>query len=1608
MKRFFRMIAAGSLARWLFFVSFFSFLPILYSFDQSEFEADTRYLSSFSHRLSGTDSFHQAADYVLDRLKEERVETVFEQPFLSAQTDTLQCEVELIDADGKSFRKLPLLTLRPNGVVPPSTYKEGIIGKVVYAGKGGLGGFKDSPLGNVVLLDYNSDGGWIRAFRLGAKAVIFLRDENPDSHHSKHFLAPVNIPRYYYDGDRLDFRNATKVRIRTAEVWKRERGRNIVAYFPGKQPRLRLASEETLIVATALDSFGAVPRKTPGARGAASVAGMIQWASELQQERPNRNILLVFWDNDARGHLGAQAFFSALATQREKADLERRQRSFENETEFAAKLELALQQADPFESEESIRRELRLRLRRIADREVAKYRRERGVATLGSEKLPKDSVERIDLEQRIEIADKKRIQWSELKRALANFNISTQVRAEFNEALQQLKDSNQRRIEELEIEGDGIEGSFRVREILADKEITLCIDIKASDRHPDWGALTGGFSSSVNAYWDQPGLYGGVYYSLQAAVEELSDSDRPIDHFQSISADQTLPDPRIFSARFGYAYGGEVAGTMGIQSILFAPAQDDFSWLGTPGDTFDSLNLDTISEQLQDMFRMTRAMGDSEVLSFRSSVLSDAQYMLPTFSSAYRRSGPVALSKQIGSLTADTPTPGAMIMIMHSWPMNPVKERFEHDETKTPAFDNFFFRRASEEGSYDYGPMDSRKKEGHAFAFAFDERGNVNFSSNEKDMKKVNERLNLFPAKSAFFLPLPRLDSTPTIAFDALSDSRLNNGKSLFKDLDGVFMVHYEDMVDRVKAFSKQSMSSLNLQEIEMETDPETGEITYDRNMSLGFGYDTTYGMPPIMSADKAASDLIHLNDFRLKQMRSKSIFNSAIDELHGQAVDLLNVSQNTDSIKEKESKAALAFHISRSVYHDTKNSIKDLVVAVILLLLLAMPFAFAMERLIFGAAIIYKQVWGFLAFFVLAFSILYWTHPAFAISATPMVIFLGFIIMLLSILVIVIIMRKFEDEFLILQGMGATVHNADVSRLGTMMAAMSMGISTMRRRPMRTALTVSTIILLTFTLLTFSSFGGSLGILRNFQNPLPAYSAVQVKKTTWERLHNSFVDLIQGRWGDEAIVAPRSWVTEETRFKYPNRTGLLLSNADLSQSIPLRGALGLTDQELDARTDIAGLLQAPENSLEGRIWLTTNAAQRLNAQEGDIVLAAGRQLKIGRLLDSKEIVQISDMDGSSILPVDLASYEFKDEDDETSASDDVASFKALSADSIAIVSDEFARSIGGFTRIAHIYTDSSLGASTIADDLTKASDIPIFVTLADGVYRQIFGTVIAPSGIRNLLLPIILGGMVIFGTMLGSVADRAKEIYTFSALGLAPPHVASLFFAEAMVFSIIGGLGGYLLSQILNKGFVWMAREGLMAMPEMNFSSFNAVITLIIVMLVVLASSIYPAIKASKSANPGVMRNWKLPSPQGDLLEMVFPFTVSVYDITGVVSFLKEHYDNCSDVGLGDFITMESSYLKNGENEYGLRACVALAPFDLGVTQIFELTSYPSELPGVDEVKIRIQRLSGQPKDWARLNKNLVNDLRKQFLIWRSLPKETMEEYRQRTLQAAIEEVAV
>jgi len=266
-------------------------------------------------------------------------------------------------------------------------------------------------------------------------------------------------------------------------------------------------------------------------------------------------------------------------------------------------------------------------------------------------------------------------------------------------------------------------------------------------------------------------------------------------------------------------------------------------------------------------------------------------------------------------------------------------------------------------------------------------------------------------------------------------------------------------------------------------------------------------------------------------------------------------------------------------------------------------------------------------------------------------------------------------------------------------------------------------------------------------------------------------------------------------------------------------------------------------------------------------------------------------------------------------------------------------------------------------------------------------------TGLGAVLIPLVLGGLIIFATMLNSVAERGRDIFIFASLGLAPIHVAALFLVEAGIYAVLGGMGGYLLAQLGACLLGVLARLGIGVQPDINYSSFTAVATMLIVMATVLISALYPALVASRAASPG-SSDFRIPQPVGDRIELPFPFTVARRDIRGLLAFLASYLDLHSDAATGSFTTADAEMREDGES-FSITARIWLAPFDLGLGQRFTLTASPTDVPAIYAIQIGLTLLSGQRANWRRANRPFLRALRLQFLVWRTLTPEAMDSYR-------------
>ncbi len=342
------------------------------------------------------------------------MDEVIVEEFPAIRSVVKRCDMTL-----ENSRRLDLLPMRANGLMLPVTPAEGITGPIQYAGMGRLEDYgRRPPAGAIVVLDYNAGAAWLDAFRMGAKAVVFVRNGPTTSPPAHSIENHANFPRFYYPGPASDLPDGAPATLHSEIVWESATGRNVFGFLKGTEPTFDMEKEECLILAANLDSFGEVPERSPGARGAANAAALIQLAEYLKAHRPRRHVLLAFFDGQAQGHAGSRAFYLALEPTDNEAGLVKREASWNEETKFLGELVVAAKSQDPF-TPAAAGDELLLRLKEKAkwhastlSIDLAEWRRSAALGTAAP-------AEAEALQSRITQAEAAKEQWNALLRCLS-------------------------------------------------------------------------------------------------------------------------------------------------------------------------------------------------------------------------------------------------------------------------------------------------------------------------------------------------------------------------------------------------------------------------------------------------------------------------------------------------------------------------------------------------------------------------------------------------------------------------------------------------------------------------------------------------------------------------------------------------------------------------------------------------------------------------------------------------------------------------------------------------------------------------------------------------------------------------------------------------------------------------------------------------------------------------------------------------------------------------------------------------------------------------------------------------------------------------------------
>lgn len=751
----------------------------------------------------------------------------------------------------------------------------------------------------------------------------------------------------------------------------------------------------------------------------------------------------------------------------------------------------------------------------------------------------------------------------------------------------------------------------------------------------------------------------------------------------------------------------------------------------------------------------------------------------------------------------------------------------------------------------------------------------------------------------------------------------------------------------------------------------------------------------------KVAKDIVGINGTRIARFAKYRILSQGVLDLQRQAEEEIAAAESAQARRdwpEADRHARAAWGYALRAHPVIQSTTNDVVNGVVFYLFLLIPFSYFLERLLVGNQLLTKQLGWSVGFFVGAFILLRLIHPAFEIVQNPLMIFIAFVMGTLSLIVVSFVLGKFEASLKAVRQAQSGVHEVDIKRSSVAMAAFNLGVGNMRRRKARTVLTTLTLVVMTFIVLSFTSIVSELQT-NELPSDTPArYSGLLLRNPGLEPMQLATYRQVQNEFSGRGTVVRRAAYYGADI----GETGVLtLQRADRTAEV--RAMAGFEPEETE-------VLRPQEALLPGGRWfrpgerdaiiLPSPLAAQLKVEPTEVgkakVSFAGVAYTVVGIVDPGILRSLIDLDGDGAIPADF-SLSNKYQQETSSTTQAFRSYLRLDPATVFILPTETALGLGADIRTMAVRFEDPKQTRAALDALMPRLRMNLYASVPKGNGLEVrqFSVLQGSkgTGIVLILVQLAIASIFVLNTMIASVFERTKEIGIFSSIGLAPNHIGMLFFAESLVYGVMGAVIGYFAAQGTAKVIVSTgALQGL----TLNFSSTSAVMSAGIVMGVVLLSTIYPARKAAQIAAPARNDAVFESEPEGDVWNLPLPFSIGEAEAGPLMRFLAEWLKAYEGYTIGEFVTSGAVFEETSgpRPSFAVEAVAWLAPYDLGVSQRLRLVASPAQVRGIYSLDLTLHRLAGDPENWPIVNQRFLASLRRQFLTWRTLKKEDRARY--------------
>ena len=1633
-------------------------------------------------RSPGSEGLSQASRFLRSSLRELGY-NVLEQPFLVTVPLTRHAMVE--DESGRELAGIGIRPLLPNWFRTATTPPAGLRGKVLRGEKGLAREFKDVDLrGNFALLPLGAP--WTTLAGMGAAAVLYYDDgkQLAGARWGDHVDASVNVPRFLVTGDAAALVGKT-VTIKARVDLAATATSNIIAILDVPNPE-----GEAVVVNADLDAHSYAPDLAPGAQQACGVVSLLSIARHLAAEKAGlkRSVVLVATGGRAQGLAGMREFICAIGA-REQRERARRQaeaewRDAEAETPPAQLAAHALARPDNWLTavqqpdmraflhdllREVLNQELIAAVEEVASRRVDWVRD--GLAVRGEHGgeaksfIAYGQARKRQLKVQAILSAPPDKQRARLADHLGE-----------DEARQRLVRAANERLAHLNLRRAVTSGRAWVAGLMSQYRRLLFLGLDLTARSGRVGLVCGEpkqVSACMPADAEVAAQFLRAADGLQRADPATSylKTKKGQPRFANLLRANDTKDLGFATEWYGApSYFESLAALWaGYPAFSLVTLDDSRESLGTPFDTLDALlkppaspgeegglaNLcavtrlvtAAVSQLARGHGRLVPLSRGSDLVTIRGEVVSQVGDSLTPnhpMPGAIVRFGPPLVW---GRPTVVPPGVGTDFVVTADW-----RGRFELPCVWPTLLSQEWWAEVDidaavvrpEDGEVTWTLSTPKSGRGGPYSVRY-----VRLAQYRKSLASAV----VFRAAPVQLFPMA--DPTtlkPYAGFDFIETRTLAAPQDFKVESSGGAHVCFVPPDSRLFfTFKKGQRRNPNLMEIRaFALNVSAGSSALSRESA-----EQRDGRPPLLDAPTStsreiqghgylAADTPSVTNVELDAALSMAEVNSRRTRLqarYGMADEMvLRYNERAAGLAAEAARLAAAGNVveakrlaseslaySSNIHPVIRKNASDAVVGILFYLLLAIPFALFAEKLLIGHPDLRWQIAFQGAIFILFFLALRALHPAYQLVRSSFMILLGFVTFALAATLTAFLAGRFKANVAELRRRAQSrAEPADVTRAGAVATAFLLGLSNLRKRPVRTALTVGTLVLTTFVMLCFASVSSDVVDVEFALGKAP-YTGLLVRDRGLRTVAESVAPLRE-LYGASHAVVQRDWAGsfEVPLGKAPELAQFTVAHVvgDRTHEATANAILGLGVREPDV-TPVKGafelLVRWFESEAELACFLSRAMADQLRLDDAAVrrgaasVSIAGRSYVVLGIFDGARLEAVRDLDGEPLVPVDILSVRAPAQGGGAAYSEEATeipeSVPRLPADRVVITPHEAmpSRALTASVAVAFQGMDYRAARAALTSHLERSAE-PTYYGL-DGVafYGGKF-RMQSLEGVLELLLPIVIAALTVLNTMRGSVYERRGELYVFNAVGLSPNHIRALFLAEASVYGVVGAVGGYLLAQGVSAG---LQAAGLTAGLAMNYSSLASVLVSVVLLAVVLLSSLYPARMAARLAAPAESMTRRRETAEGDALELDLPFTFNRRDRVAIVPYLADWFEGYGEGSAGEFFCSPPRCGIRAEADGAaapfVEATTWLKPYDLGVSQTVTLVVRPAAASprrgspageaggsrgprGESVATVLMVRKSGDKDSWERCCHAFIGLLRKRFLTWRAIPDDGRE----------------